>query len=133
KDSGAAIICQHDGVVEKVEAKEITVRRVSSVGGEQVSGDLDTYSLQKYIRSNQGACYNQRPIIKEGDHVTKGEILADGHSMEEGEIALGLNVLVACMGWEGCNYEDAIIMSGRCVKSGACNYIDHEEYESEAS
>src|SRR5699024_764400 len=65
KDSGAAIICQHDGVVEKVEAKEITVRRVSSVGGEQVSGDLDTYSLQKYIRSNQGTCYNQRPIIKE--------------------------------------------------------------------
>ncbi|HLR54898.1 MAG TPA: DNA-directed RNA polymerase subunit beta [Pseudogracilibacillus sp.] len=132
KDSGAAIICQHDGVVEKVEAKEITVRRVSSVGGEQVSGDLDTYSLQKYIRSNQGTCYNQRPIIKEGDHVTKGEILADGPSMEEGEMALGRNVLVAFMAWEGYNYEDAIIMSESYVKNDAFTSIHIEEYESEA-
>src|SRR5699024_6121461 len=132
KDSGAAIICQHDGVVEKVEAKEITVRRVSSVGGEQVSGDLDTYSLQKYIRSNQGTCYNQRPIIKEGDHVTKGEILADGPSMEEGEMALGRNVLVAFMAWEGYNYEDAIIMSESYVKNDAFTSIHIEEYESES-
>src|SRR5699024_8952249 len=132
KDSGAAIICQHDGVVEKVEAKEITVRRVSSVGGEQVSGDLDTYSLQKYIRSNQGTCYNQRPIIKEGDHGTKGEILADGPSMEEGEMALGRNVLVAFMAWEGYNYEDAIIMSERLVKDDDFTSIHIEEYEAEA-
>src|SRR5699024_403834 len=132
KDSGAAIICQHDGVVEKVEAKEITVRRVSSVGGEKVSGDLDTYSLQKYIRSNQGTCYNQRPIIKEGDNVTKGEILADGPSMEEGEMALGRNVLVAFMAWEGYKYEDAIIMSESDVKNDAFTSIHIEEYESEA-
>src|SRR5699024_7613302 len=122
----------HDGVVEKVEAKEITVRRVSSVGGEKVSGDLDTYSLQKYIRSNQGTCYNQRPIIKEGDNVTKDEILADSPSMEEGEMALGRNVLVAFMAWEGYNYEDAIIMSESYVKNDAFTSIHIEEYESEA-
>jgi len=132
KDSGAAIICEHDGIVEKVEAKEITVRRTSSVGGEEVTGDTDTYSLQKYIRSNQGTCYNQRPIIQEGDHVTKGEILADGPSMEVGELALGRNVLVAFMAWEGYNYEDAIIMSESYVKNDAFTSIHIEEYESEA-
>src|SRR5699024_2103301 len=106
KDSGAAIICRNDGIVEKVEAKEIVVRRISEVGGKEVSGDTDRYRLQKFIRSNQGTCYNQRPIVKQGDRVSKGEVLADGPSMEEGELALGRNVLVAFMTWEGYNYED---------------------------
>src|SRR5699024_4054597 len=78
KDSGAAIICRNDGVVERVEAKEVLVRRVAEVDGKEVKRDLDRYRLEKYIRSNQGTCYNQRPIVSEGDRVTKGEVLADG-------------------------------------------------------
>src|SRR5690625_2830706 len=78
KDSGAAIICQNEGIVEHVESKEVAVRRVSEVDGKEVKGDLDRYKLEKYIRSNQGTCYNQRPIVEKGDRVTKGEILADG-------------------------------------------------------
>ncbi|MEC5425593.1 DNA-directed RNA polymerase subunit beta [Virgibacillus sp. C22-A2] len=132
KDSGAAIICRNDGVIERVEAKEILVRRISEVDGKEVEGDLDRYKLQKYIRSNQGTCYNQRPIIAEGDRVTKGEILADGPSMEDGELALGRNVLVGFMTWEGFNYEDAIIMSERLVKDDVYTSIHIEEYESEA-
>ncbi|MBT2217173.1 DNA-directed RNA polymerase subunit beta [Virgibacillus dakarensis] len=132
KDSGAAIICRHAGIVEHVEAKEVHVRRVSDVDGKEVKGDLDRYKLQKYIRSNQGTCYNQRPIVRAGDRVTKGEILADGPSMEDGELALGRNPLVAFMTWEGYNYEDAIIMSERLVKDDVYTSIHIEEYESEA-
>ena len=132
KDSGAAIICRNEGIVEKVEAKEIVVRRISTVDGKEVSGDIDRYGLQKYIRSNQGTCYNQRPIVNEGDRVTKGEVLADGPSMEKGELALGRNVLVAFMTWEGYNYEDAIIMSERLVKDDDFTSIHIEEYEAEA-
>ncbi|MEN1968926.1 DNA-directed RNA polymerase subunit beta [Lentibacillus sp. N15] len=132
KDSGAAIICRHEGVVEHVEAKEVLVRRVAEVDGKEVKGDLDRYKLQKYIRSNQGTCYNQRPIVSAGDRVTKGEILADGPSMEKGELALGRNPLVAFMTWEGYNYEDAIIMSERLVKDDVYTSIHVEEYESES-
>ncbi|WP_173917964.1 DNA-directed RNA polymerase subunit beta [Halobacillus sp. Marseille-Q1614] len=132
KDSGAAVICRHDGVVERVEAKEVHVRRVSEVDGREVEGDLDRYRLQKFIRSNQGSCYNQRPIVAKGDRVTKGEILADGPSMDMGELALGQNPLVAFMTWDGYNYEDAIIMSERLVKDDVYTSIHIEEYESEA-
>ncbi|OZU87238.1 DNA-directed RNA polymerase subunit beta [Virgibacillus indicus] len=132
KDSGAAIICRGEGIVERVEAKEIHVRRISEVDGKEVQGDVDRYKMQKYIRSNQGTCYNQRPIVSEGDRVTKGEILADGPSMEDGELALGRNVLVGFMTWEGYNYEDAIIMSERLVKDDVYTSIHIEEYESEA-
>ncbi|GAB3069493.1 DNA-directed RNA polymerase subunit beta [Virgibacillus ainsalahensis] len=132
KDSGAAIINNHDGIVEKVQANEVRIRRISEVDGKEVQGDVDQYSLQKYIRSNQGTCYNQRPIVSEGDRVTKGEVLADGPSMEDGELALGKNVLVGFMTWEGYNYEDAIIMSERLVKDDVYTSIHIEEYESEA-
>ncbi|GAB3795828.1 DNA-directed RNA polymerase subunit beta [Virgibacillus kimchii] len=132
KDSGAAIICRNEGIVERVEAKEIHIRRISEVDGKEVQGDMDVYRLEKFIRSNQGTCYNQRPIVKEGDRVTKGEILADGPSMEDGELALGRNVLVGFMTWEGYNYEDAIIMSERLVKDDVYTSIHIEEYESEA-
>ncbi len=132
KDSGAAIICRHEGIVERVEANRIEVRRVSRVDGKEVQGDLDRYRLQKFIRSNQGTCYNQRPIIQQGDHVVKGEILADGPSMEDGELALGRNVMVGFMTWEGYNYEDAIIMSERLVKDDVYTSIHIEEYESES-
>ncbi|MGM8212749.1 DNA-directed RNA polymerase subunit beta [Virgibacillus sp. W0430] len=132
KDSGAAIICRNSGIVERVEAKEIHIRRISEVDGKEVRGDVDRYRLSKYIRSNQGTCYNQRPIVRLGDRVTKGEVLADGPSMQDGELALGRNVLVAFMTWEGYNYEDAIIMSENLVKDDVYTSIHIEEYESEA-
>lgn len=132
KDSGAAIIAKFPGVVERVTAREILVRRTSDVNGSEVSGDLDRYKLQKYVRSNQGTCYNQKPIIAAGDCVEKGEILADGPSMDMGELALGRNVVVAFMTWDGYNYEDAIIMSERLVKDDVYTSIHIEEYESES-
>ena len=132
KDSGAAVICKHEGIVERVEARQILVRRIQEVDGQEVKGDLDKYKLQKFIRSNQGTCYNQRPIVAVGNRVTKGEILADGPSMELGELALGRNVLVGFMTWDGYNYEDAIIMSERLVKDDVYTSIHIEEYESES-
>src|SRR5690625_3184218 len=132
KDSGAAIISRHDGIVEEVESRKIKVRRTNIVDGNEVHGDTETYRLRKFIRSNQGTCYNQRPIVKKGDRVSKGEVLADGPSMESGELALGRNVLVAFMTWEGYNYEDAIIMSENLVKEDVYTSIHIEEYEAEA-
>ncbi len=132
KDSGAAVICKHDGIVEHVEARQVWVRNIKEVDGQEVKGDLQKYRLLKFVRSNQGTCYNQRPIVKVGDRVTKGEILADGPSMELGELALGRNVLVAFMTWDGYNYEDAIIMSERLVKDDVYTSIHIEEYESES-
>ena len=132
KDSGAAVICKHPGIVEHVEAREVWVRRVSDVDGQETKGNLDKYRMLKFVRSNQGTCYNQRPIVSVGDRVVKGEILADGPSMEKGELALGRNVLVAFMTWDGYNYEDAIIMSERLVKDDVYTSIHIEEYESES-
>ena len=132
KDSGAAVICKHEGIVEHVEARQVWVRRVKEVDGEEIKGDLDKYRMLKFIRSNQGTCYNQRPIVSVGDRVVKGEILADGPSMEKGELALGRNVLVGFMTWNGYNYEDAIIMSERLVKDDVYTSIHIEEYESES-
>ncbi len=123
-DSGSALVCKHDGVVEYVDSSEIRVRRSN--------GTLDKYSATKFSRSNAGMCYNQRPIVTLGEKVDKGDVLADGPSMEEGEMALGQNVLVAFMTWEGYNYEDAIIMSRRLVKDDVYTSIHIEEYESEA-
>ena len=123
-DSGAALLCKHDGVVEFVDAKEIRVRRDN--------GALDKYMVTKFRRSNSGTSYNQRPIVHLGEKVEKGDTLADGPSMEEGEMALGQNVLVAFMTWEGYNYEDAIIMSRRLVKDDVYTSVHIEEYESEA-
>lgn len=132
KDSGAAIVSKTKGIVERVTAKEIWVRRLEEVDGKEIKGDLDKYRLQKFIRSNQGTSYNQRPIVSEGDVVHKREILADGPSMEQGEMALGRNVLVGFMTWEGYNYEDAIILSERLVKDDVYTSVHIEEYESEA-
>lgn len=132
KDSGAAVVSKHPGIVERVTAREIWVRRLEEVEGKEVKGDLDKYNLQKFVRSNQGTSYNQRPIVREGDRVTKREILADGPSMELGEMALGRNVLVGFMTWEGYNYEDAIILSERLVKDDVYTSIHIEEYELDA-
>ncbi len=124
RDSGAAMICKNDGIVEYVDANQIRVR--------QENGALNKYALTKFRRSISGTCYNQRPIVEKGDRVDKGEILADGSSMENGEMALGQNPLVAFMTWEGYNYEDAIIMSERLVKDDVYTSIHIEEFESEA-
>ncbi|MCM3638529.1 MULTISPECIES: DNA-directed RNA polymerase subunit beta [Bacillales] len=132
RDSGAAVIAKYHGIVEHVEAREIRIRRIETVDGKEVKGDLTIYRLDNFIRSNQGTCYNQRPIVSVGDRVQPRDILADGPSMDSGELALGRNVLTAFMTWDGYNYEDAIIMSERLVKDDVFTSIHIEEYESEA-
>ncbi|HDD2819121.1 TPA: DNA-directed RNA polymerase subunit beta [Staphylococcus aureus] len=132
RDSGAAIAAKHRGRVEHVESNEILVRRLVEENGVEHEGELDRYPLAKFKRSNSGTCYNQRPIVAVGDVVEYNEILADGPSMELGEMALGRNVVVGFMTWDGYNYEDAVIMSERLVKDDVYTSIHIEEYESEA-
>ncbi|HDD4828333.1 TPA: DNA-directed RNA polymerase subunit beta [Staphylococcus aureus] len=132
RDSGAAITAKHRGRVEHVESNEILVRRLVEENGVEHEGELDRYPLAKFKRSNSGTCYNQRPIVAAGDVVEFNEILADGPSMELGEMALGRNVVVGFMTWDGYNYEDAVIMSERLVKDDVYTSIHIEEYESEA-
>ena len=132
RDSGAAITAKYGGRVEHVESKEILVRRLVEENGTEHEGELDRYPLAKFKRSNTGTCYNQRPIVSVGDVVEYNEILADGPSMELGEMALGRNVVVGFMTWDGYNYEDAVIMSERLVKDDVYTSIHIEEYESEA-
>ncbi|CDR51395.1 DNA-directed RNA polymerase subunit beta [Staphylococcus schweitzeri] len=132
RDSGAAITAKHRGLVEHVESNEILVRRLVEENGVEHEGELDRYPLAKFKRSNSGTCYNQRPIVAVGDVVEYNEILADGPSMELGEMALGRNVVVGFMTWDGYNYEDAVIMSERLVKDDVYTSIHIEEYESEA-
>ena len=123
-DSGVALIAQYSGTVEYVDAREIRVRRDDDT--------LDTYKLMKFRRSNGGKNYNQRPIVKVGEHVDADDILADGPSMEQGELALGQNPLIAFMTWQGYNFEDAIAISERLVKDDVYTSIHIESYESEA-
>ncbi|MDN4593583.1 DNA-directed RNA polymerase subunit beta [Polycladomyces subterraneus] len=132
RDSGVMVLAKRPGVVERVTADEIWVRHEEEVDGKLVKGDLDKYKLIKFQRSNQGTCINQRPIVKVGDRVKKGDTLADGPSTEQGELALGRNVLVAFMTWEGYNYEDAILLSEKLVKEDVYTSIHIEEYECEA-
>ncbi|MDI3481019.1 MAG: DNA-directed polymerase subunit beta [Tepidanaerobacteraceae bacterium] len=124
-DSGVMILAKNDGVVERVTGREIAVRR-------DIDGGLDVYKVHKFMRSNQGTCINQRPIVKKGQRVTKGQPIADGPSTDHGELALGRNVLVAFMPWEGYNYEDAILLSERLVKDDVFTSIHIEQYEAEA-
>ncbi len=132
KDSGVCIVSKYDGVIERSSANEIWLRRIETVDGSEVKGDIIKYKLHKFMRSNQGTCINQRPIVNRGDVVKAGDILADGPSTEMGELALGRNVVVAFMTWEGYNYEDAILLSEKLVKEDVYTSIHIEEYESEA-
>lgn len=132
KDSGVCIVSKYDGIIERSSANEIWLRRVEEVDGQEVKGDIVKYKLHKFMRSNQGTCINQRPIVKRGAVVKAGDILADGPSTEMGELALGRNVVVAFMTWEGYNYEDAILLSEKLVKEDVYTSIHIEEYESEA-
>ncbi len=132
RDSGAAVVAKYPGIVEHVEARTIHVRRIEEIDGKEVKGDLTKYKLQKFTRSNHGTSINQRPLVKVGDRVQPRDILADGPSMENGELALGRNVVVAFMTWNGYNYEDAVIMNERLVKNDVYTSVHIEEYESEA-
>lgn len=123
-DSGDALIAEHAGTIEYVDAREIRVRRED--------GALDSYKLMKFRRSNGGKNYNQTPIVHVGDHVDADEVLADGPSMEKGELALGQNPLIAFMTWDGYNFEDAIAINERLVKEDVYTSIHIEEHESEA-
>jgi len=130
KDSGVVVICKNDGIVERVTANEIVVRKDNPEEGD--TRGIDVYKLLKFKRSNQGTCINQRPIVKKGQRVKKGEVIADGPSTDMGELALGRNVLIAFMPWEGYNYEDAILISEKLVKDDTFTSIHIEEYEAEA-
>lgn len=124
RDSGSAVIAKNNGTVEYVDAKKIHVR--------EEDGTKREYTLMKFQRSNSGTSYNQVPIVKRGDQVEKGEILADGPSMDKGEMALGKNPLIAFTSFDGYNFEDAIIMSERLVKDDVYTSIHIDEMESEA-
>ncbi|WP_209346619.1 DNA-directed RNA polymerase subunit beta [Flavonifractor sp. AGMB03687] len=123
-DSEIAILAEEDGVVTKVSAQYVTVR--------YDSGRVEEYKLTKYLRSNHGTCINQRPIVSAGQRVEKGEVIVDGPSTSNGEIALGKNILMGFMTWEGYNYEDAILLNERMVKEDVFTSIHIEEYETES-
>ncbi|MBA4397901.1 MAG: DNA-directed RNA polymerase subunit beta, partial [Syntrophus sp. (in: bacteria)] len=131
RDSGAVVVSKRSGVVESVDAARIVVK---SDGAEQDGLDIgvDIYNLIKYQRSNQDTCFNQKPIVNKGDRVNKGDIIADGPATDNGELALGRNVMVAFMSWGGYNYEDSILVSERIVKDDVYTSIHIEEFETMA-
>ena len=123
-DSGVCVVAKHAGVVERSESDKIIIKTDD--------GAKDTYKLQKFKRSNQSNCYNQRPIVFKGDRVEEGEVIADGPSTSNGELALGKNPLIGFMTWEGYNYEDAVLLSERLVQEDVYTSVHIEEYEAEA-
>ncbi len=133
RDSGAVIVCRRTGIVDSIDSERIIVRVESAEDGHfsrEVGADI--YTLTKFKRSNQNTCINQKPIVRRGDRVVKGQVLADGPCTEKGELALGRNVLVAFMPWRGYNFEDAILVSERLVKDDYYTSIHIEEFEIEA-
>ncbi len=146
-DSGSVIKSKSEGVVDRVQSNEIRIKRHDKGKGRIINGrtgeifegetgevraGYDMYRLQKFQRSNQGTCINQVPIVREGDEVTPEQVIADGPSTDNGEIALGKNVLVGFMPWEGYNYEDAILISEKLVQDDTFTSVHIEEYEAEA-
>ena len=123
-DSGVCIVAEEAGVVERSTSTEIVIR--------QEDGNLKKYKLTKFLRSNQSNCYNQRPIVFKGDRVEAGDVIADGPSTSNGEMALGKNPLIGFMTWEGYNYEDAVLLSERLVQDDVYTSVHIEEYEAEA-
>ena len=123
-DSGVCVVAEEDGVIENVQSDKIVVKAKD--------GDLHEYNLAKFTRSNQSNCYNQRPIVFKGDKVVKGDVIADGPSTKDGEIALGKNPLIGFMTWEGYNYEDAVLLSERLVRDDVYTSVHIEEYLIEA-
>ena len=125
KDSGAVIIAEHDGRAVSVSASQILIRRDDN-------GMIDKYPLLKFKRSNSGTCVNQRPIIFKGDEIKRGQIIADGPSTDNGDMAIGKNLLIGFMTWEGYNYEDAMLLNEKLVMDDVLTSVHIEEYESEA-
>ncbi len=133
RDSGAVVICKREGIVDQVDSERIIVRVESDHSGvlsREVGADI--YTLIKFKRSNQNTCINQKPLVRVGDRVKQGQVLADGPCTEHGELALGRNVLVAFLPWRGYNFEDAILVSEKLVKDDYYTSIHIEEYEIEA-
>ncbi len=124
-DSGVCVVAKHAGVVERSASNEIIIKR-------DLDGGKDVYRLTKFKRSNQSNCYNQKPIVYKGNRVEVGEVIADGPSTQNGEIALGKNPLIGFMTWEGYNYEDAVLLSERLVQDDVYTSVHIEEYEAEA-
>jgi DNA-directed RNA polymerase subunit beta len=131
QDSGAAVIARRSGKVESVDATRMVLKS-DDLSGDPLDTGVDIYNLTKYQRSNQNTCINQRPIVRVGDVVEKGEVIADGQSTDMGELALGRNILVAFMSWGGYNFEDSILVSEKLVKEDVFTSIHIEEFEAVA-
>jgi DNA-directed RNA polymerase subunit beta len=128
RDSGQIIVAKHDGEVVMVDGTKIVVRR-TNWRSDEVGSDVDIYNLTKYQRSNQNTCVTQRPVVNAGDRVKAGDVLADGPGTDAGELALGQNVLIAFMPWQGYNFEDSILISERLIKEDTFTSIHIEEFE----
>ena len=124
-DSGVTVLAEYAGTVTKVDAERVVIKRDDSV-------ETDEYKITKFLRSNQGTCVNQRPIVEKGEHVVAGQVIADGPSTSDGEIALGKNALIGFMTWEGYNYEDAVLINEKLVKEDTYTSVHIEEYELES-
>jgi len=129
QDSGVCMVARRDGVVDSVDAGRIVVRAEVAASSTDIGSEVDIYNLIKYQRSNQNTCINQKPVVKQGDRVHKGDVLADGPATEVGELALGQNVVVAFMPWQGYNFEDSILLSERILKEDVFTSIHIEEFE----
>ncbi|MDR3727796.1 MAG: DNA-directed RNA polymerase subunit beta, partial [Terracidiphilus sp.] len=134
RDSGAVILAKRNGIIDSVDSERIIVRVEGEHHPTQLSREVgsDIYQLIKFKRSNQNTCINQKPVVREGDRVVKGQVIADGPCTEQGELALGRNVLVAFMPWRGYNYEDAILISEKLVREDYYTSVHIEEYEIES-
>ena len=124
-DSGVTVLAEHAGTVTKVDAARIVIKRDDN-------GESDEYKIIKFLRSNQGTCVNQRPIVCKGEHVEKGQVICDGPATCEGEVSLGKNMLIGFMTWEGYNYEDAVLINEKLVKEDTFTSVHIEEYELES-
>ena len=124
-DSGVTVLAEHAGTVTKVDAARIVIKRDDN-------GENDEYKIIKFLRSNQGTCVNQRPIVAKGEHVEKGQVICDGPATCEGEVSLGKNMLIGFMTWEGYNYEDAVLINEKLVKEDTFTSVHIEEYELES-
>jgi DNA-directed RNA polymerase subunit beta len=133
RDSGCMVIARNDGVVEKVDSQNIVIRKTAKTDSEDILGlmETDTYELVKFERSNQDTCINQKVVVRAGQKVKAGDVLADGHATDQGELALGRNVMAAFMPWRGYNFEDAIIVSERLVANDIYTSIHIEVFETE--
>ncbi len=127
RDSGTSVVSRTNGVVEVIDASQIVIRRMNKEG--KLGTSLDIYNLVKYQRTNQNTCFNQRPIVRKGDRINKGDIIADGPSTHQGELALGQNIVVAFTPFEGYNFEDSILISERLIRDDVYTSIHIEEFE----